>query len=132
MANPQWENGYTKIANELLEAIYKIPLSDYEHRVFWFIVRKTYGYRKKNDWISQKQMVKEIGIYKSHVSRTVKKLLDKNMIIKEKKRIGIQKNYELWKLPKEVTFKQIKKLPKEVLEVTNSGNQVTKIGRAHV
>jgi len=136
-ASPQTENGHTKIANELLEAIYTVPLSDYEHRVFMFILRKTYGFKKKQDWISQKQIVQELGIHKCHISRTIKKLKAKNMITniveKNKKILGIQKDYEQWKLPKQVTDKVIqignkyrdlkKKLPKEVTEVTQTGNQ---------
>lgn len=118
MANPQIENGYTKIANELLEGIIKFPMSDYEHRIFWLIVRKTYGYKKKTDWISQNQIVRETGILKQHVSRTIKKLLDKNMIIKNNRDIGVQKDYDLWKLPKQVTSE---KLPKQVTRVTYTG-----------
>ena len=136
-ASPQTENGHTKIANELLEAIYTVPLSDYEHRVFMLILRKTYGFKKKQDWISQKQIVQELGIHKCHISRTIKKLKAKNMITniveKNKKILGIQKDYEQWKLPKQVTNKVIQignkyrklkeKLPKEVTEVTQTGNQ---------
>jgi phage replication O-like protein O len=121
LANPQLENGYTKIANELLEAICRIRLSDYEHRVFWFIIRKTYGYKKKEDWISQKQIAEDTGIVKQHVWRTIKKLLAKNMIIKTNRKIGIQKDYSQWKLPKQVTFKNKKKLPKQVTQVTHTG-----------
>jgi len=120
MANPQIENGYTKIAHELLEAIYKMPLSDYEHRVLWFIIRKTYGYDKKTDWIAQRQIVDGTGIYKSHVSRTIKKLLGKKVITKDRKQIGVQKDFDLWQLPKQVTHK---KLPIQVTEVTPFGNK---------
>jgi len=137
MADVQTENGHTQIANELLEAIYTVPLSDYEHRVFMFILRKTYGFKKKQDWISQKQISKELSIYKSHISRTIKKLRNKNMIInsviKNKKILGIQKDYEQWKLPKQVTkkltqignkYRNLKeKLPKQVTKVTHTGNQ---------
>jgi len=125
MANPQIENGYTKIANELLEAVIKFPMCDYEHRIFWFIVRKTYGYEKREDWISQKQIIKDTGILKQHVSRTVKRLLEKKMIIKSEKKIGIQKDYDLWKLPEQVTNKsnlnRLPKLPIEVTKVTYLG-----------
>ena len=86
MANVQLENGFTQIANELLEAVIRTYMSDYEHRIFWLIVRKTYGYNKKSDWISQVQIVEETRIRKQHVSRTIKKLYDKNMIMK----IGLQ------------------------------------------
>jgi len=127
MANPQIENGHTKIANELLEAIYRTPMSDYEHRIFWLIVRKTYGFKKKLDWISQKQIVSEINILKQHVSRTIKKLVNRNMILKEGKKLSIQKDYDLWKLPKQVTnesnLNRLSKLPKQVTEVTHRGDK---------
>ncbi len=127
MANPQLENGYTKISNELLEAIYKVSMSDYEHGIFWLIIRKTYGYKKKSDWISQKQIVSEINILKQHVSRTIKKLVNRNMILREGKKLSIQKDYDLWKLPKQVTnesnLNRLPKLPKQVTEVTHRGDK---------
>lgn len=129
MANPQVENGYTQIANELFDALVLVPLSDYEHRILGFILRKTYGFKKKQDWISQKQIAKELGIHKCNVSRTIKKLVKKNMIIKNNKVMGIQKNYEEWKLSKQITNKVIqignkykiikKKLSKQITEVIN-------------
>lgn len=102
MANPKIEDGYTKIANELLEAIIKTRMSDYEHRVFWLIVRKTYGFNKKSDWIAQKQIVLATGILKQNVSRIIKNLLERNMITKVGKILSIQKDYDRWKLSKEI------------------------------
>ena len=102
MANPKIEDGYTKIANELLEVIIKTRMSDYEHRVFWLIVRKTYGFNKKSDWIAQKQIVLATGILKQNVYRTVNKLLKRKMITKTCKVLSIQKNYEIWKSSKEI------------------------------
>ena len=98
MANPQCENGHTDIAHELLEAIIKTPLSDYESRVFWSIIRKTYGWKKKMDWISNSQISEMTSILKPHVSRVLKKLVNKNMIIRDGKRYGINKDYEKWKI----------------------------------
>ena len=124
MANPQIENGFTKISNELLEAVIRKHMSDYEHRIFWLIVRKTYGYNKKSDWISQTQIVEETGILKQHVSRTIKKLYDKNMIMKVENKLAIQKDYDLWELPKQVTS-NLNRLPEKV---TQTGNKVTQTG----
>ena len=137
MANVQKEKGYTQIANELLDVLIMVPLSDYEHRVFLYILRKTYGFSKKQDWISQKQIAKDLGIHKCNISRTIRKLKEKNMIIntveKKKKILGIQKDYERWKLSKEITNKVIqtgnkyknlkKKLSKEITEVIHTDNQ---------
>lgn len=103
----QLENGYTKIANELYDAIIKWRLSSYEHRVLIWIIRKTYGWNKKHDWISLSQFQKGTNIPQPHICRALKMLRQQNMIIKGGNRnrttYGIQKDYGLWiELPKGV------------------------------
>ena len=111
MANPQTENGHTSISDELLDAIIAIRLSGEESQCFWLIVRKTYGWKKKEDWISLSQFVKATGINKGNVGRALRKLLAKNMVVKKDYRYGvsygIQKNYKKWKpLSKKTTGSQ--------------------------
>ena len=106
MANPQLENGHVKIANDLFEAIYMTPMSDYEHRLFLLIIRRTYGFNKKSDWISLSQICKELGIHKANASRTVRKLKERNMITKEGRRISVQKDYEQWIIPEKIKGKR--------------------------
>ena len=118
MANPQVENGFTKVANELLDAICKIPLSRYESMIFWYIVRKTYGYNKKEDWISATLIANELGIFKQHVSRTIHRLIKRKMLIKNGRNIGIQKDYEIWESN---LNRLLTKLPKKVTKVTKKG-----------
>ena len=48
MANPQKENGFTSIANEILEALARVDLPSYERRVVDVIIRKTWGFVDKN------------------------------------------------------------------------------------
>jgi len=126
MANPQREDGHVDIANEIVEALAKIYLSSYESQVLWAIFRKTYGWHKKEDWITGSQLSEMTGIAESHISRTLKKLIQRNLIIKNRKKISFQKDYEKWeKLPIQVTSKklpiQVKKLPKQVTELTQTG-----------
>ncbi len=131
MANPQVENGHTKIANELVEAFCRINLSPYESRVLWSIIRKTYGYQKKMDKLPQSQISELTGIPKTHVSRAVKSLSLRLIVTSTgTKRIGVNKNYEQW-LPALVTSvaKHEQKLPAEVCEkVTSRGQEVTSTG----
>ena len=96
MANPQLENGHTRIANELLEALARIHLSQYESQIIFFILRKTYGFQKKMDRLTTSQIVEGTGILKSNVTRTVKQLTNRRITIKVGQLIGIQKDYELW------------------------------------
>jgi len=128
MANPQKEDGHVDIANEIIEAMAKTYFSSYEIQVLLAILRKTYGWHKKEDWIPISQLVGMTGIYKSHISRTLKKLIQRNMIIKSGIKLSFQKDYEKWeKLPKQVTDKKLPiqdiKLPKQVTDVTQTGNK---------
>ncbi len=98
MANPQLEDGFTMVANEIIEALARINLCAYESRVLWFIIRKTYGWHKKIDWIALSQIVDSTGILKPNVSRTLKSLKARNIIIRDKnRRVGLQKDYEKWR-----------------------------------
>jgi phage replication O-like protein O len=129
MANPQKENGYVAIANKIVEAISKQIISPDEWRVLFVILRKTYGWNKKEDWISLSQFCQATNMRKPHVCRAVSKLIKRNIITRIGNaitRIGnewgsnyqFQKDYEEWKpLPKSVT------LPKQVMSVTRSGNE---------
>lgn len=82
MASPQWENGYTKIANEILERLVNTPLLGAEFQVLLFIIRKTYGYNKKQDRISFTQFEKATGISRQTINKTIKNLVAKGMIVK--------------------------------------------------
>ena len=61
------EHNFTKIPNIFLEMIVRIHLSDYEHRIILFILRKTYGYHKDSDWIALSQFSKATGIARQNV-----------------------------------------------------------------
>ncbi|GAI00306.1 unnamed protein product, partial [marine sediment metagenome] len=96
-------------------------LSSYESQVLWAIFRKTYGWHKKEDRITGSQLYKMTGISESHISRTLKGLARRNIIIRSDKKISFQKNYERWeKLPIQAS---IKKLPIQVSKVTYSGKK---------
>lgn len=98
MASPQKENGYTPIANEILHALMGCKLLNYEFRVITAVMRKTYGWGKKTDWISNSQIHEVTGIAKPNVTRTVKSLINKKILLKEGKNIGLQKNWEFWEV----------------------------------
>jgi len=126
---PQLEDGFTRIANEILEAIARTPLSDYESRCIHLLWRKTYGWQnpsgesKKVDVISHTQWAKGTGIPRRHVDRVLTRLTKRNVIMKEviyrgAKRIilwGFQKRYKEWLSPEQV-MPRIQPSPKEVTD----------------
>ncbi len=96
MASPQKENGHIDIANELVEQFYKINLSAYEWRILWYILRKTYGWNKKMDYLAISPISKDTGISRQHVFRTKHKLLTKKIIIEKGGKLGLNKDYDQW------------------------------------
>lgn len=98
MVNPSREEGFTKIPNEILDVLSFMKLTAYEYRVLLFIIRKTYGWNKETDWISLSQFSEGTGILKQNISRTLKKLERRFIIIRTSNRhVGLQKNYYKWR-----------------------------------
>jgi phage replication O-like protein O len=103
-ASPQIENGHTQIANEILEQLARIRLSPNQWQVILCIIRKTYGYHKKADRLTNTQICEATGLCKSVVSRTICLLEMMNLITRRGKIIGFQKDWEKWeKLAKLLT-----------------------------
>lgn len=98
--NPQLEDGFTRIANELLEAISTFGFSQRELSVLLAIIRKTYGYGKKTDDMSASQLTALCNVPRQHVTTTLLSLANRNVISKIPGRfgsiIGIQKNHKKW------------------------------------
>jgi phage replication O-like protein O len=111
-ASPQLENGYTRLANELLDALISAGLTSRQWAVVMAIIRKTYGFNKKADEIGLSQLNLMTGIDKAHLSRTVRELETARVIHREAGTHGhslsINKQHKQWGLLKEQP-----QLPKE-------------------
>ena len=95
--NLHLENGYTRISNEILEAIYQCKnLKPLEYKMLLCIIRYSYGYNMTECKLQNQFLVKKIGISKSHVSDTMQSLVKKNIIFKRNDTYGINLNYLFW------------------------------------
>jgi phage replication O-like protein O len=98
------ENGYTRIANELMDALCTIDMPGRYFKVLNAVIRKTYGYNKKSDWIALSQFVEMTGIEKSNVSRILNDLVRAGILTKTGdgniKQISINKTVSVWVAPK--------------------------------
>jgi len=104
MASPQLEDGHTRIANELMEQLMKLYLAPNQWQVLVCIIRKTYGFHKKIDYITNTQICEGTGLGKSTVSRAVTILKQREIITRNGKHIGLQKDWEQWqKLAEQAT-----------------------------
>lgn len=105
MASPQKENGYTSIANELVERLALLHLTPNEWRFLWALWRKTYSWHKKTEIDKQKFWMQLTGLSKVTISEVKKSLINKKVVTKNGNKIGFNKDWTVWKnkLPKTVT-----------------------------
>ena len=96
MANPQLANGHTEIANEILEHLILLHLPPNQWQVLLYIIRKTYGFHKKVDHIANSQIMTATGLCKAVISRALHSLADSNIISRDNKTIGLQKDWTQW------------------------------------
>ncbi|MBD3111672.1 replication protein [Klebsiella pneumoniae] len=90
------DDGFTRIANELLEAVMHAGLSQHQLLVFMAVMRKTYGFNKKADWVSNEQLSELTGIL-PHKCSAAKSILVKRGILTQTGRvIGINKTVSEW------------------------------------
>lgn len=98
--NPQIEDGHTRIANELLEAITLFDFSKRQYKILLFIIRKTYGFNKKSDQMSLSQIINGTGLDKSSVIKTLAELVELKIIAKQQvnysNSISLNKLYMEW------------------------------------
>jgi len=120
MANPQKENGYTAIANDIMEALGGIRIPGEARQMLDVIFRKTYGWNKPSDRISVSQFSEATKIAKPSIVRARKVLTEMNLIVYNNvngtPEYRINKDFETWKpFTKKLTFtKKLKKVNKKV------------------
>lgn len=78
---PQLENGYVRIATELFDQFQSLYLSPNEWKILMCVIRKTYGWRKKEDKISLSQFQKSTKISRPNVHRAIKTLVAKQILV---------------------------------------------------
>lgn len=99
------DDGYTRLANDILETAYKVRLNGNAMSVLLAVVRMTYGWNKTCDRIAGVQLADETELSESEVSRAISQLVERNIITVEGdkrkvKTIGINKKIGEWILRK--------------------------------
>lgn len=78
----QIENGnFTRIANAILDSLVSAQISGSELRIVLAVIRKTYGYQKKEDSISLSQLQKITNISKRNIIYLLQNLEAKKILI---------------------------------------------------
>ena len=90
------DDGYTRIANELLEAVMAADLTARQLKVVLALIRKTYGFGKKFDRITNTQIAMMTGIHHTHVCKAKNEMIAMNIIVTNGQAIGINKVISEW------------------------------------
>jgi phage replication O-like protein O len=88
LTTPQVEDGYTRIANALLEVLAAARLSGRELSVALAVVRLTYGYQKKSDRISASQLASVTGIDRRKIPALLASLESKSILLIKRRGSG--------------------------------------------
>lgn len=102
MANPQKENGFTAIADELLEAIIAAPFGGGQARLLLYVIRQSYGFQRKTAVVSASDFARATGLHPKVVAREVRDLEARNVLIVLREEgktsaYSLQKDYTRWR-----------------------------------
>lgn len=89
MTTPQKELGHVKIAtgspeNDVLSALGSAQLTGAEYQVVLYVIRKTWGFNKKDGWITAQQFVDFTGRTEEGVYKAIRSLREKNILHTER------------------------------------------------
>ena len=105
MADVQLENGYTRIANGILEALTKAPLNGTQFRIVMLIWRETYGFNRKECSLSESYIASRLGLKRQNVHREIKGLFDHKILsvvqeatFNSSRVIAFNKHYDRWQV----------------------------------
>ncbi len=103
MADVQLENGFLQISIDFWEALCRLRVPGEARQIFDFILRQTWGWKKKQDQIPLSKFVLGTGLSKKTVTKARKKLIEMNLIFLTQLGDGnivsyrINKDFETWK-----------------------------------
>ncbi|QNU44361.1 replication protein [Mixta calida] len=90
------DNGYTRIANELLEAVIGSGLTQNQLLITLAVIRKTYGYNKTSDWVGNTQLSELTGLPVTRCSTERNKLVKMKVLTVSGRMVGVNKEISSW------------------------------------
>lgn len=93
------EDGYTRLANELYEELIGANLTRNQAKVAHAICRKTYGFNKKLDRISDSQISELTRLPRQKVNKAKNELIAMRVLVREGSQIGPNKALSDWLIP---------------------------------
>lgn len=90
------EEGYTKLTNIVLDALMMANITMHQQKVMLAIIRKTYGFNKSVDRITNSQIANMTGIPITRVCTAKNKLLERHFLFMDGNGIGVNNLVSSW------------------------------------
>ncbi|MGU5691419.1 MULTISPECIES: replication protein [Aeromonas] len=90
------DDGYTRLANDLLDALIEADLTKHQYKVALAVIRKTYGFNKSMDWMTNEQIAEATNIPSTRVSTAKNDLLRMGVLVSRGRKIGPNKVISDW------------------------------------
>ncbi|MGO0144920.1 replication protein [Citrobacter freundii] len=121
------DDGYTRIANELLEAVMAADLTARQLKVVLAVIRKTYGFGKKFDRITNTQIAMMTGIHHTHVCKAKNEMIAMNIIVTNGQEIGVNKVISEWNFEISQVSESLAKTANKTLAKLANGYKPTQL-----
>ncbi|QZN97913.1 replication protein [Symbiopectobacterium purcellii] len=90
------DDGFMRIANELTDSILMADLTARQLKVMLAVMRKTYGFNKAMDRLTNTQIAAITGIHHTHVCAAKRQLIERNFLVSDGMKIGVNKIVSQW------------------------------------
>jgi phage replication O-like protein O len=136
VANPQPDK-FTKISNELMEAIPRYKFNGTQLRIIFVVVRYTYGFNRKDADLSLTFISKATGSHKEQVKRELNALINSKVIkivkgagFNTTRILALNKNYDEWDIEKGElkNIQEANQITGSEKEQVQEANQITPTG----
>lgn len=120
--NPQVEDGYVRIANELFEALSRARLPGRQWQIVLTVIRMTYGFNRKTWTTTNIELSQMLDMHRQHTHADIDELCGKNVLLVTENgdgksiTLGIEKHYSQWRCNRNRLPS-----PKTVTSVTENG-----------
>ncbi|MDB4868273.1 MAG: hypothetical protein JWR03_2606 [Cohnella sp.] len=100
MANPQTENGFLQIANEIWNEVIRRDFSKRQKDIILFIWRLSYGCKKKTAYVPMLKDFELCGVGYSNITKELKYLVEMRVISWDREPciFSVNKDYERWQV----------------------------------
>ncbi len=105
MARPQLEEGYTRLANSIIEAIMLRDFSKRQRKILDMIFRLSYGCNKKVAIIPHQRDFELVGVYEGDVQEQLAWLETSKIIIRNGPEYAFNKDFDQWQISRVHPFK---------------------------